>query len=421
MLGSLAIIVASCASPPATTPNATPTPAPTDTTPASAVPTATFGPAPTQFTASATPASSIPSGPVGFGWTTVTLQAEIQALTADGNQFVAAGTSAGGQVAFTSPDGSAWTRMAVPPPTGLVDPSSGLPPNTGASYSRMGPLVRLDTTLYSFGTFSFMDAMRPVGWRWTDGATWEFIKSGNPFFSTGTVFDAASGDDAIAVMRGAPALRWSDTDTTSWSWRSGTSWVAGDLSANDTDRVAATEVASSTDGFLATGNVLTGDDAAALTVPVTWSSTDGNAWTQVAPSGWAGQVCALEADPNGSFMAVSVEPNRAAGWTWNAGYGWQSTTLPGSTGIPTTQGNPFAGLCAMVQVGGRVVALVGYPGGAMSWTRDPTGSWLAGPAIPGSNLGLAAALGDKVVVLESVISPTGGQNTTIVHVGVVQP
>lgn len=394
------------------------TPAPSVTTgnPTSTASASALPPTPTP--------SQAPASAQSFTWSTAgtPLAGEIASVIGDGDRFVAAGINADGQVAFVSSDGLSWQQLPVPPPTGIIEPDSGLPPDYATRASLMGPLVRLDDTLYSFGAFYFNDFFRTTAWRWTDGQAWAYITSSNPFFSDGRVFAATSGGGALAVSRLDTGITFSGADSTVWSWRPTTSWVASNLDTADPRRVLVTGLAWHADTFLATGHVTTGDETASVGAPLAWTSSDGTAWTEIAGPAVSGPLCGLAPDPEGDGMlAIGVEATKASVWSWAASSGWIASELPGAPGMATSQGMPIVGVCQLVEVAGRSVALLGPTDGpTRAWTRA-AGAWLAGDPLPVQGAKGAAALGDTLVVLESVFNPATLVTTTTVHVGKAQP
>jgi len=424
LVASIALLAAACT---ATEATPEPTEQPTATKQPSEAPSATVEPTTAPSEAATPQASEAPTSAVAFTWTTAPnpLPAEMQSVIADGNRFVAVGTDGSGQVAFTSTDGASWQQQTVPPPTGLVDPNDGLPADIEARSSVMGPLVRLDDTLYSFGSFCFLDQCRPTAWRLTDGQGWAFVSSSNPFFGEGRPWAVGSGGGALVVARLGPGITFSGADSTVWSWRPATSWVASDLDAADPRHVLVSGLAWQGGSFMATGHVTTGDENGPIQTTA-WSSTDGGAWTEVAPPTTNGVLCGLRADPDGDdFLAVGVETAKVTAWSWSASGGWSGVDLPDATGVPTTQGGPHAGTCAIVEVAGQTVAVFGPMSGAVqTWTRAGS-SWLTGAPTQittTSGIGaLVAAQGGRLIVLESVFNQATLVTTTTVHIGTAQP
>jgi hypothetical protein len=206
----LAIIVAACAAPEAasespSTPSGIPSPSATADTTSPASPS--VSPSPTE------------PPPLAFTWSEQVIDGEVQDVIVDGDRLVAVGRADNAQRSWESIGGSPWQPVPVPPPTGLIEDSGGIPADYATRGSSMGSLVRLDETLYSFGFFNLMDFIRPVAWRWSDGEQWAYIDSTNPFFAQGSVSDVVAGEGALVAARSEPALGWSGADTTVWTWR----------------------------------------------------------------------------------------------------------------------------------------------------------------------------------------------------------
>lgn len=423
LVAGIAVLAAACTATEATPEPTESTVQPTATEQPTEAPSATAEPTTAPSEAATPQPSEAPASAVAFKWTTASnpLPAEIQSVIADGNRFVAVGTDGSGQVAFTSTDGASWQQHTVPPPTGVVDPGAGLPPDVATRGSIMGPLVRLDDTLYSFGVFCFNDFCRPTTWRLTDGQGWAFVTSSNPFFGEGRPWAVGSGGGALVVSRLGPGITWSGADSTVWSWRPATSWVASDLDVADPRHVLVSGLAWQGGSFMATGHITTGDEGGPIQ-PTAWTSTDGGAWTEIAPPTTSGPLCGLRADPDGDgFLAIGVEAAKVSAWSWSASGGWSGVDLPGATGIPTTQGGPHVGTCAIVEVAGQTVAVLAPTGAAVqTWTRAES-SWLAGAPTQVTNAGVVAAMGERLVVLESVFDQATLTTTTTVHIGTAQP
>ena len=117
-----------------------------------------------------TPTRTPATGPIEITWSEQPFEGFVEAVTVDQDRFVAVGSTDDGLAAWTSDDADAWERHGVPNPYPEYEGMTGVGPS-------MGPLARLEDTLFSLGTvIARTDARWPVGWRSADGATWEAIE-----------------------------------------------------------------------------------------------------------------------------------------------------------------------------------------------------------------------------------------------------
>ena len=140
-------------------------------------------------------------------------------MVADGDRFVAVGSTNDGRSAWTSTDGRSWERHVVPPPS--EEDCDAAQPVCLVRTASLGAMVRLHDTLYSFGNTEFFnDYIRAVGWRWTDGQDWQVIQSDNPIFAAGAIRAVAASEDAIFAVThaGYPLTE------RHWLWKPDTSW-----------------------------------------------------------------------------------------------------------------------------------------------------------------------------------------------------
>ena len=89
-------------------------------------------------------------------WEDVPFDGTISEVMGDGSRFVAvgAGSASEGSTAWTSDDGLDWERHAVP------ERSFGEIGDGQELRAGMGKLLRLDDTVYSFGSMQFMDSVQ---------------------------------------------------------------------------------------------------------------------------------------------------------------------------------------------------------------------------------------------------------------------
>jgi hypothetical protein len=405
------VLLASCTAEQGTTPpqssNQVTSPAP---------PSTTAAPLPTNSPSS--PASQTAAAHPAIAWTEQTIAGEVQALFADGDRFVAVGRADDAQAAWVSTDGLRWKRQAVPPPTDVeLSPDGPVTQDYVTRTSQMGNLVRLDDTVYAFGLFNFMDFVRPLGWRWSDGAAWEPITSSSPFYEAGSVRDVAAGDGTLIAARLDIALSEFGTDSEVWAWSASTSWVQSDLSIAEEERVAVNRLAWHDGVFLASGSVVPEQpDADAAWTPRLWQSADGRAWRQVASPTQEAALCALEADPAGGFVAVGMTAQESVVWRWRDG-DWSGAALPGSP-AHSAFGNPFVSDCDVVPLSdGRIVAILAGGEGTRAWWSSDGSSWTGGDTVSAASASHVAGLGSTLVLARTEYEPTGAVVGTIVMTG----
>ncbi len=409
LLGAALLTSCATAQAPTTTPSVTAT-----TQPATPVPTAS-GPV---IVPSAT-ASATPTAAPDIAWTEQTIDGSVMSMVADRDRFIAVGQADGRQVAWVSPEGTTWERHDVPPPAD-VEVSDVIGEEYVVQGSGMGTVVRLEDTVYSFGFFNFMDFVRPVGWRWTDGAAWEAITSASPFYEAGSIRDAAAGYGVLVAARLDVALSEFGADSQVWAWSPATSWQRSDLSVTEAERVVVNRLAWNEGRFLATGAIVPEEPAAeAMWTPRVWESTDGLRWQEVAPPGEAAAICALEANTDGGFIAMGLSGEEAMLWRWQEG-NWSGTPVASYPDHPGRKGNPFMTACAVVPLDQGAVAVFADDHETRVWWSVDGESWTGGGAVSPahtSNPPHVAGLGSTVVLAHLDSDPTGGSVRTVVRTG----
>ena len=347
-------------------------------------------------------------------------------MVADGDRFVVVGRDADGPVSWVSTGDGPWETVSVPVPTDVADENLGFPPEAAALGSGMGPLVRLDETLYSFGSFSFMDFVRPVGWRWTDGGAWEYIESASPFYEAGRVTDVVAGNGALVAARQELSLSLQGARSTVWTWTADSSGTQSDLGAADGSPIIVTDVAWIEGQYLASGFMVNASDDAPVGRPIVWTSGDGLAWVEFEAPPTDGRVCALEADPEGTFVALSVEAEGSTAWTWSEGVEWNADALAGAASHPSLLTDLFPGTCELVPLEDGLIAVLADTDADQTWTRAEEGAWIkgddlpttSGPVFGGNPL---TGSGDRLVFASLASDPAGGPITSTLHTGMVAP
>lgn len=296
------------------------------TSPSLAVPSS-----PAAASVSSQPSPSLPSEPTPeLAWTAEPFPGQVHGLTEDRGQLVAVGRDADGLASWTSTDGATWARHEVPDPTFIEDMVDDFGPQLYAG-TRMGPMTRLGDTLFSFGTFyGPIDFYRPVGWRSSDGASWEFIESESAFYEYGAVTDVATFGDTILAAR----TRGLDPTYSLWTWTAETSWRESGVRSTVEGIVALITVLDAAEGdgaILAVGGVAQPTDGPQHdwpTVAVGWRSDDAERWDEVALPDDVALAYRVAAVPDGSF---SVLGKGVAGtlsiWNTSDGSEWTGTDL----------------------------------------------------------------------------------------------
>ena len=285
-------------------------------------------------------------------------------------------------------------------------------PEWASSCASATPCIR------SGSTTSWTSSARSAGTGRT-AAAWRAVTSDSAFYDGGSLRDVIGSDDAIVAARSNLGLSWIGADSTVWTWRSGTSWVQSDLSVGDDEPVSVTRLAyADGDWHPATGDVSPADETETGT-QAAWTSSDGDTWTRIDPPDGGREICALEPNAAGGFVALGVEVDRTVAWTWDEMSGWVGGPLPGGPGHEMTGPDPYFGYCAIVPVVGGMLAVTAMPDA----NRAP------GPLLrqcmvgqPGSPGGVQqiAAIGDTIVLVTATDAPEGGRIDTI-HVGTVAP
>jgi hypothetical protein len=369
--------------------------------------------------------SVAPTGPLALRWSSATFPGRIASLIGDGARFVAVGragdTWEDPHGAWTSTDGRSWTAHAVP--IASLDEIDAQFQDQGPDFASrragMGQLVRLDDTVFSIGSFSINDGVRPVGWRWTDGGAWQAITSSSPYYEQGIPEDVISGEGALVAARMNVGITYVGADSTVWTWRPDTSWVQGDLSVNDNESIVITDLAWAEGTFLAVGFVSAASEEETTTITA-WTSSDGATWTRIDPPEGGRELCDVQPHPSGGFVALGVEADRSVAWTWDVGAGWAGgSALPGAPGHEMPGASPFRGLCQLLHLGGRIVAVASVDESTRLWSSIDGLNWSTVEGVSGSGQD-AAAIADRIVL--ATVDVTGdGDPMYTVHTATAAP
>lgn len=386
-----------------------------------------------QSSAPSPSASAPPTASVQVEWAEQPFEGNVNAVVADGAQFVALGNVDGSVASWTSSDGVTWRRDPVPDPIfdeDVIGPT-GIPIDLARGPGG-GQLVRLGDTLYSFGTSNFMDHNWPVGWRRTDGAAWEYIVSQSAFFSAGVVVDVTASNSALlaSTMGGTPevpsGLDYAYSAST-WLWTPETSWVRSGLAATPEDRIHITATAWSNRTYVAVGvraEPTEGQIPSSWpTTPSIWRSADGRTWANVTLPEGLGALCTVRALPTGGFIGIEIADGVFTAWTSETGAAWTgSGPLPARGLLPSDVPGPFLRGCAVVPLERGLLATVRTEDGLLTWTSADGRTWEPGERLDLSVFGppVVAALGSDVVVFGTRRDASGGGRPVLLH-GTVQP
>jgi hypothetical protein len=268
----------------------------------------------------------------------------------------------------------------------------------------MGPLARLDDTLYSFGTFGgFIDFIRPLGWRSVDGTQWEYIESENEFFSYGFIHDLTASDTGLLAARGGG---FGQSAGGAWLWTPQSSWSATGLASSPGSSITILDLAWNDTGFIAVGLSAQGDPSTDSlewpTVATSWVSIDGKTWQQAPPSSSLDQaiIWAVSPMPASGYIAVGCaecslsHPGGAgfgdpAAWTSLDGINW--------TGLPLPSDRKGEAL-GVVPVENGFLALGVAGADTLTWTSGDGTTWRAGPTLVGRFQPKTLAARDDTVV-----------------------
>lgn len=193
----------------------------------------------------------------------------------------------------------------------------------------MGQMTRLGETLFSFGTFSGPnDFYRPLGWRSSDGVSWEFIESASDFYGYGTVTGVRTVGDALLAAR---AIGLAGPAYDLWQWTGETSWQQSNVRSTNGVVIVSVSLAVDDGSALATGEVALATDAPQdqwPSDPMAWHSIDGLHWVQVEGPTDAALACGVAAAPSGGFVMVGKsDDQRISAWSTIDGTAWRRSDV----------------------------------------------------------------------------------------------
>jgi hypothetical protein len=322
----------------------------------------------------------------------------VRAATTDGDRFVAVGLVGDEErKAWASTDGVTWDQHAVPAPsTAHCDEAEPICIERSA---QMGPMVRLQDTLYSFGATAFFnDYIKAVGWRWTDGYDWQVIESRSAIYSGGAFRAAAAGDTSIFAVThaGYPLTE------RHWLWQPETSWERVGAEISMDNPIGFESVAWRDGTFLAVGTRWTVDrdlpDIEWPAAPASWSSSDGAHWTEVPAPGAAGTFCSVTGTRDG-FIAVGLDARGwPMTWSWTVALGWgEGSPLPSSTPLRAGGDSLWGCIGGVVELESGFAAFVCH-NSTLTWVSRDRRDWTeAGEVDVCVNASSVAAMGDTIV------------------------
>lgn len=323
-------------------------------------------------------------------------------LEGDSSRFVAVGADAEGRAtSWTSTDGVTWEQHDVP------ERSFGQIPDGPDLIGRMGQLVRLGDTLYSFGAMNFMDAWQGAAWRWTDGGEWEVIESSSAVFLGRPEVVTASDD---ALLAGIVSFEGGLRGTYStWLWTPASSWVKTALSSSGEADLWVDVMAWAGGTFLALGSSARPVEGVEVwdwpRTLAAWSSPDGLDWTAVQPPPDMTVACSLT--PVGdSFAVLGTADDLPAAWVLDGGLAWQPGSVEPPSGPEIRASDLTVTPCATATVGTAFLAAGANPteGGTLLWTSPDGRHWVFIERLDVTSH-YPAAVGDLVLMLGSEGDP----------------
>jgi hypothetical protein len=299
-------------------------------------------------------------------------------VVADTGRVIAVGGSNGDAALWTSADGSAWSRAALPagtPPRRIVDAVHGAGGwlAVGRAGDRALPLMS------------------------ADGGTWQSVPGGKALSGSGLTPVAAAATSGAYVIVGrqndTSAAAWYSTDLKNWSWAGDAG--KGDLSGTGDAPKWTADVAAGPAGFVAVG----GQTRNKTAQPAVWTSPDGRKWASspsapVLPQGVpAGSLTSVVAR-GGVLVATGVTgasgvtgppaggaPGTAAFAAVSADGGrtWQPVSLPDAgQGTAVTAATATAHGFVLAGAAGSDVLLWTSPDGRTWRSSRPHGTGLDG-------------------------------------------
>ena len=362
------------------------------------------------------PSASASSAPT-VSWAEQAFEQPIGSVVADRDRFVAVSSGAEERSAWTSNDGSSWERHSVPAPSEAdCDPAEPICLPFVRS-AHLGPMVRLDDTLYSLGATEFFnDVVRAVGWRWTDGQDWQVIESESPIFKGGAFRAVATSDEAIFAVThaGYPLTE------RHWLWKPDTSWqrVGDEISVDNP--IGFRSVAWRDGQFIAVGEIwdVPSDFMAGDSNPAVWSSNDGTTWISRAAPDRAMTLCSVTATTD-AFFAVGLDTDgQPIAWRTEDGEEWGAGALPTGVSVaPGTEVTPSGCSGRVVELSSGYLAFVNADDVTLTWTSGDGASWEEGDVLDARTGSESIAAIDDTIVAFGQRGPRDGHQLQVLFVG----
>jgi hypothetical protein len=331
--------------------------------------------------AAARPPGAVPAArPVALG-------SGLVVLTSDGSAQVIGDVSAS---AWSSPDGSNWSRLSQP--GAISEPGRSImlvaacPDGRGALVAAGTSAIGADPSL----------ALKTAIWHSSDGRTWDLATVDGDVGAS--VEDVAAGPGGIVAVGLAQPVNAGSARALAWYSSDGSTWPQASVS--DSDGYSLLAVAAWQGELVSIGSG-TGGRAAA------WTSADGRSWTRVAsmPEGFEAHRLVAFADRIVAVGSVAAKPESLASGDART---WAQAAMP----LDGTEAQANAWVADAVELEGRLVAvghsaigvipeatnvapprpLVWVSGDGLSWRLLPPDATLTG------SLDGAAVLGNHVVV-----------------------
>jgi hypothetical protein len=278
-------------------------------------------------------------------------------------------------------------------------------------------MVRLHDTLYSFGATEFFnDAVRAVGWRWTDGQDWQAIESENPIFRGGAFRAVATSDEAIFAVThaGYPLTE------RHWLWKPDTSWqrVGDEISVDNP--IEFRSVAWRDGQFIAVGETwdVPSDFMAGDSKPSVWSSGDGKTWVSRAAPDGATTLCSVTATSDAFFAVGLAAEGQPMAWRTEDGEDWGASALPTDVSVdPGGEFTPSGCSGRVLELSSGYLAFVKADDMTLTWTSGDGASWEEGDVLDARTGSDSMAAIDDTIVAFGLRGPRDGDQVQVLFVG----
>lgn len=275
-------------------------------------------------------------------------QRAVAGITAVPGEVVAVGSAGGRAALWTSPDGSAWSRVALPAPSG-----HGAQSLTDAVHGPRGWLAGVVPMLTS-----------------QDGRTWRPVTGAKALGGAFRPAAAAASGSAYVVVGRASSSAGAAYSKDLRSWSSARGADKKDLAGVPAAPTWMTDVVAGQGGFVAVG----GRTGKGGSVPAVWTSPDGRTWTRTAtppalPAGATSAMLTRVVARGGVLVATGEAGTSAfAAVSSDGGHTWRPASLPGAVGASITAATATAHGFVLAGTAGSDVVL---------WTSTDAATWQA--------------------------------------------